>query len=101
MVPLALVGEKLLIGFGQATETQPEAVRGSIGNARLLTALSWLTYPFVCIIECVGIDGATAQCAERFGYSVVDVVAKDVFGVPIWANAVDKSGARQKQAIIA
>merc|ERR1712124_243544 len=73
MVPFAFVVEKLLIGLGQATETQPEAARGLIGHARMLTAVSWLTYPFVYIIKNVGIAGATAQCAEQIGYSVADV----------------------------
>jgi len=101
MVPFAFVVEKLLIGLGQATETQPEAARGLIGNARMLTAVSWLTYPFVYIIKSVGIAGATAQCAEQIGYSVADVVAKAVFGVLIWAIARAKSDAMEKGAMLA
>merc|ERR1711908_109301 len=100
MVPFAFVVEKLLIGLGQATETQPEAARGLIGQARMLTVVSWLTYPFVYIIKSIGIAGATAQCAEQIGYSVADVVAKAVFGVLIWAIARAKSEAMEK-AILA
>merc|ERR1711920_1163047 len=99
MVPFAFVVEKLLVGLGQATETQPEAARGLIGQARMLTVVSWLTYPFVYIIKSVGIAGATAQCAEQIGYSVADVVAKAVFGVLIWSIAKAKSDALEKGAI--
>jgi len=101
MVPFAFVVEKLLIGLGQATETQPEAARGLIGHARMLTAVSWLTYPFVYIIKNVGIAGATAQCAEQIGYSCADVVAKAVFGVLVWSIARAKTEAIEKGAMLA
>jgi bacteriorhodopsin len=101
MVPFAFVVEKLLIGLGQATETQPESARGLIGNARMLTVVSWLTYPFVYIIKNVGIGGATAQCAEQIGYSIADFVAKAVFGVLIWGIAKAKSEALEKGAMLA
>merc|ERR1712147_429017 len=84
MVPFAFVVEKLLIG-----------------HARMLTAVSWLTYPFVYIIKNVGIAGATAQCAEQIGYSVADVVAKAVFGVLIWSIARAKTEAIEKGAMLA
>jgi bacteriorhodopsin len=98
MVPFAFVVEKLLIGLGEATESQPEEARGLIGKARILTAVSWLTYPFVYIIKSVGIAGATAQCAEQIGYSVADVVAKAVFGVLIWGIARAKSDVLEREA---
>jgi len=101
MVPFAFVVEKLLVGLGQATETQPEAARGLISQARMLTVVSWLTYPFVYIIKSVGIAGATAQCAEQIGYSVADVIAKAVFGVLIWRIAKAKSDALEKGAMLA
>jgi len=69
-----------------------------IGKARILTAVSWLTYPFVYIIKSVGIAGATAQCAEQIGYSVADVVAKAVFGVLIWGIARAKSDVMEREA---
>merc|ERR1712028_285073 len=100
-VASALVVEKLLIGLGQATETQSEAARGLIGQARMLTAVSWLTYPFVYLIKNVGITGATAQCLEQIGYSCADVVAKAVFGVLVWSIARAKTEAIEKGAMLA
>ena len=101
MLPFCYVLFQLLIGLGAATQTQPEAARGLIGQARLLTAVSWLTYPGVYIVKMMGISGATATAAEQIGYSVADVVAKAVFGVLIWAIAAAKSDAMEKEAIMA
>lgn len=101
MVPFCFVLFQLLVGLGAATATQPEAAKGLIGQARLLTAVSWLTYPGVYIVKMMGIGGAPAMCAEQIGYSIADVVAKAVFGVLIWAIAAAKSEALEKGAILA
>jgi len=100
MLPFCFVLYQLLIGLGNATESQPEAARGLIGKARLLTAVSWLTYPGVYIVKMMGIGGATATAAEQIGYSIADVVAKAVFGVLIWAIAAAKSGAMEKEGLL-
>merc|ERR1712024_239489 len=100
MLPFCYVLFQLLVGLGAAPQTQPEAARGLIGQARLLTAVSWLTYPFVYIVKMVGISGATATAAEQIGYSVADVVAKTVFGVLIWAIAAAKSEAENEKALL-
>jgi len=101
MLPFCYVLFQLLVGLGGATQSQPEAARGLIGQARMLTAVSWLTYPGVYIIKMVGISGASATCAEQIGYSIADIVAKAVFGVLIWAIAAAKSEAMEKEAILA
>jgi len=100
MVPFCYVLGQLLVGLNAATATQPEAARGLIGQARLLTAVSWLTYPAVYIVKMQGINGATAMAAEQVGYSIADVVAKAVFGVLIWAIAVAKSDAMEKDSLL-
>jgi len=98
MVPFCYVLFSLLIGLHGATSKQPESVRGLIVAARLLTAFSWLTYPFVYIIKNVGLAGTVATTYEQIGYSVADVTAKAVFGVLIWAIAAGKS-AEEENAI--
>merc|ERR1711965_435314 len=100
MLPFCFVLFQLLIGLGNATAEQPEEARGLIGKARLLTAVSWLTYPGVYIVKMMGIAGAPAMAAEQIGYSIADVVAKAVFGVLIWAIAAAKSGAMEKDALL-
>ena len=101
MVPFRFVVEKLLVGLGEATATQPEAPRGLISQARMMTAVSRLTYPGVYSIKRVGIAGATAQCAEQIGFSNADVVATAIFGVMFWASASAKSEAIEKGAMLA
>jgi len=100
MLPFCYVLYQLLVGLGEATQTQPEAARGLISQARLLTAVSWLTYPGVYIVKMMGISGSTATAAEQIGYSVADVVAKAVFGVLIWAIADAKSQAEGNKALL-
>merc|ERR1712203_918758 len=63
---------------------------------RWVTAISWLTYPFVYIIKSCGLKGSTATTYEQIGYSVADFVAKAVFGVLIWAIAANKSAEEEK-----
>mmetsp|Transcript_3719 Transcript_3719/g.5721 ORF Transcript_3719/g.5721 Transcript_3719/m.5721 type:complete len:263 (-) Transcript_3719:94-882(-) len=91
MVPFVYVVGTLVVGLGAATAKQPEGVVDLVSAARYLTAVSWLTYPFVYIIKNVGLAGPTATMYEQIGYSVADVMAKAVFGVLIWAIANEKS----------
>eukprot|EP00451_Oxyrrhis_marina_P003328 CAMPEP_0204253694 /NCGR_PEP_ID=MMETSP0468-20130131/2033_1 /ASSEMBLY_ACC=CAM_ASM_000383 /TAXON_ID=2969 /ORGANISM="Oxyrrhis marina" /LENGTH=278 /DNA_ID=CAMNT_0051227297 /DNA_START=49 /DNA_END=885 /DNA_ORIENTATION=- len=91
MIPFFYVVYSLLSGLGEATARQPESVVGLVSAARYLTAVSWLTYPFVYIIKNIGLAGPVATMYEQIGYSVADVVAKAVFGVLIWAIASEKS----------
>jgi bacteriorhodopsin len=100
IIPFCYVVVTLLSGLQAATDKQPASARGLVTNARQLTAISWLTYPFVYIIKSVGIRGPVAVTYEQIGYSVADVVAKAVFGVLIWAIAAEKSSIEQQQALL-
>merc|ERR1711957_195771 len=91
MVPFSYVVMTLVGGSNEATDKQPESVKGLVVTARYLTVVSWLTYPFVYIIKNIGLAGAVATTYEQVGYSIADVVAKAVFGVLIWAIASGKS----------
>jgi len=91
MVPFAYVVITLVTGLNEATQRQPSSAQGLVTQARYLTAISWLTYPFVYIIKSVGISGPVATTWEQVGYSVADFSAKAVFGVLIWAIAAEKS----------
>jgi bacteriorhodopsin len=91
MVPFTYVVGTLLVGLGEATAKQGETVAPLVTSARLLTAVSWCTYPFVYIIKNMGLAGTVATTYEQIGYSVADVTAKAVFGVLIWKIAAEKS----------
>jgi bacteriorhodopsin len=91
MIPFCVVVNSLMNGLEDATRKQPKEVQGAISSARWLTIVSWLTYPIVYMVKCVGIAGHLATTIEQVGYSVADIVAKAVFGVMIWKIADRKS----------
>jgi bacteriorhodopsin len=91
MIPFCYVVFSLLAGLEDATRKQPEEVAGVIRGARYLTAISWLTYPFVYLVKSIGLAGPLATTLEQVGYSIADIVAKAVFGVMIWMIADQKS----------
>jgi len=63
-----------------------------IAAARYLTAISWLTYPFVYMVKAAGTgEPALAMSLEQVGYSIADLLAKAVFGILIWLIAQTKS----------
>merc|ERR1711953_83362 len=100
MVPFSYVVFSLIAGLNAATDKQPESVKGLVVTARYLTAISWLTYPFVYIIKNIGLAGAVATTYEQVGYSIADVVAKAVFGVLIWAIAAGKSAEEENSMLL-
>jgi len=57
MIPFTYVVGTLIVGLGEATIKQPTAaVSASVANARYLTEISWLTYPFVYIAPMIRPD---------------------------------------------
>merc|ERR1711953_780100 len=100
MVPFSYVVFSLIAGLNAATDKQPESVKGLVVTARYLTAISWLTYPFVYIIKNIGLAGAVATTYEQVGYSIADVVAKAVFGVLIWGIAAEKSKIEADESLL-
>jgi bacteriorhodopsin len=90
MIPFTYVVYSLVYGLEAATAKMSPAVASKVRTARWLTAISWLTYPFVYLVK-TGPPGPTPTSAEQIGYSIADVVAKAVFGVYIWSIANTKS----------
>jgi bacteriorhodopsin len=91
MIPFCIVVNSLATGLEDATRKQAKEVQGTVRSARWLTIVSWLTYPFVYMVKCVGIEGHLAETLEQVGYSIADVIAKAVFGVMIWKIADRKT----------
>jgi len=100
MMPFLYVVSTLVTGLAEATDKQPESVRGLVVAARYLTVISWLTYPFVYIVKMLGLAGPVATTYEQVGYSIADVVAKAVFGVLIWAIAAGKSAEEETGGLL-
>jgi len=91
LVPFMYVLYELYFGLAEATARSAPNVAAIIAGARYLTAISWLTYPFVYMVKGVGLNGTIASVLEQIGYSVADIVAKAVFGCMIWRIAHEKT----------
>jgi len=100
MCPFTYVLYELYFGLAEATQKNPPAVASVIASARYLTAISWLTYPFVYMVKGVGLRGGLSTALEQIGYSVADVVAKAVFGIMIWRIADAKTTMMEENALL-
>jgi len=100
MVPFCYVVVTLVFGLSEATAKQASSVAQLVLNARILTAVSWLTYPFVYLIKNLGLAGPAATVYEQVGYSAADVTAKAIFGLLIWAIAAEKSKLEQQEKLL-
>merc|ERR1711957_963638 len=96
MVPFSYVVMTLVGGLNEATDKQPDSVKGLVVTARYLIVVSWLTYPFVYIIKNIGLAGAVATTYEQVGYSLADVVAKRCSGSSF--GALRRESPRRKTA---
>ena len=90
-VPFVYIVWQLFSGLGASIERQPEAVKGLVKQARLLTFASWGFYPIVYMAPYVHLSGPDATTTIQVGYTLADLVAKAVVGVLIFNIAVRKS----------
>merc|ERR1719174_369394 len=91
MCPFMYVLYELYFGLAEATQKHAPSVASLIASARYLTAISWLTYPFVYMVKGIGLAGSDATAYEQVGYSCADIVAQAVFGCMIWRIADAKT----------
>merc|ERR1719453_957158 len=100
MCPFTYVLYELYFGLAEATAKHAPSVASLIASARYLTAISWLTYPFVYMLKGVGLSGGDATTYEQVGYSCADVTAKAVFGIMVWRIAHEKTCVMEEQALL-
>jgi len=91
MIPFLIIVFELFVGLKKSLDSQPEAVRGLINQARWLTIISWCFYPIVFVFPMIGFTGGAATTAVQVGYTICDIVSKAVFGVLIYTIASRKS----------
>jgi bacteriorhodopsin len=92
-IPFVYIVWELFAGLGASIERQPEAAKGLIKTARLLTFASWGFYPIVYMAPFAGITGGQAETVIQIGYTIADIVAKAGVGVLVYMIAVRKSEA--------
>jgi bacteriorhodopsin len=90
-IPFVYIVWQLFSGMGASIERQPEAAKGLVKQARLLTFASWGFYPIVYMAPYAQISGPNAMTTIQIGYTIADLVAKAVVGVLIYNIAVRKS----------
>ena len=90
-IPFVYIVWQLFSGLGASIERQPEAVKGLVKQARLLTFASWGFYPIVYMAPYVHLSGADALTTIQVGYTIADLVAKAVVGVLVFNIALSKS----------
>jgi len=97
MCPFMYVLYECYVGLAEATAKHAPSVAALIASARYLTAISWLTYPFVYMLKGLGLSGGDATTYEQVGYSCADVTAKAVFGIVVWRIAHEKTLVMESQ----
>jgi bacteriorhodopsin len=91
---------ELYFGLAEATKKHAPSVASLIASARYITAISWLTYPFVYMLKGIGLGGSNATAFEQVGYSFADIVAKAVFGIVIWRIAHEKTMVLEAEGLL-
>ena len=90
-VPFIYILYILWIELSKSLLRQPEGVQTLVKNMRLLLLFSWGVYPIAYLLPMLGISGATADVGVQIGYTIADVLAKPIFGLLVFAIALEKT----------
>jgi len=83
---------ELLLGLKSATDSETDpVVKGKIMQAKLMTVVSWCTYPVVYLFPMYGISASDAVVAVQIGYCVSDIISKCGVGLVIYQVSYAKS----------
>jgi bacteriorhodopsin len=90
-IPFAYILYVLFVELTKSLERQPQSVRRTISQLRLLLLLTWGVYPIAYLLPMLGIEGADAWVGKQIGYSIADILAKALYGLIIYKIARMKS----------
>merc|ERR1711939_1180694 len=92
MVFFLYIVYELLVGLAEATNKETDKVlKGKIGNAQVMTVISWCTYPVVYLFPMMGINAAHAVVGIQIGYCASDIISKCGVGLLIYQISYAKS----------
>jgi len=92
MIFFLFIVYELLVGLSEATASEPDAgIRAKIGQAQVVTVISWCTYPVVYLFPMLGINAAEAVVSIQIGYCVSDIISKCGVGLMIYQITLAKS----------
>jgi len=82
----------LLIGLAEATNAEEDSeIRDLIANVKIVTVISWCTYPIVYLFPMLHIGGTKAVLSIQIGYCVSDIISKCGVGLMIYQITLAKS----------
>ena len=94
--PFLYVVYQLTRGLKSAVDDEEDAdVRHKINLATRTTILSWLTYPVVYLLPCLGLSGPSAVVGVQIGYTISDIISKCGVGLLIYKVTYAKSCVEQ------
>lgn len=101
LIPFCYIVYELLVGLASATNAETnDRVKALIIRGKLVTVVSWLTYPVVYIFPMVGFSGAGAVVAIQVGYCCSDVISKCGVGLIIYSITAAKSELEREGALL-
>jgi bacteriorhodopsin len=90
-IPFAYILYVLWVELSKSLVCQPNAVQTSVRNTRLLLLFSWGVYPIAYLLTMLGRFDRSAIVDIHLGYTIVDVLAKPMFGLLVLAIALEKT----------
>jgi bacteriorhodopsin len=99
MIPFLIIVFELALGLRSSIASQPEAARGLVRGAILITIATWAFYPVVFFAPLLlGAENSSlatmsgqAATIVQVGYTIADILAKAGFGILIYLIAAAKS----------
>merc|ERR1712039_363466 len=91
---------ELMVGLKAATDKEADReIKGNIEFAKLMTVVSWCTYPIVYLFPMFGTaaGGYVAVVSIQIGYCVSDIISKCGVGLVIYQITYAKSN---KEALL-
>ena len=91
-IPFLYILYVLFVELTKSLDRQPEAVKGTVSNLRILLFATWGVYPIAYLLPIYfGDTGADAWVGKQIGYSLADILAKCLYGLLIYKIARLKS----------
>ena len=91
-IPFLYILYVLFVELTKSLDRQPESVKKTVSNLRILLFATWGVYPIAYLLPIYfGGAGADAWVGKQIGYSLADILAKCLYGLLIYKIARLKS----------
>jgi bacteriorhodopsin len=91
-IPFLYILYVLFVELTKSLDRQPEAVKSTVSNLRILLFATWGVYPIAYLLPIYFANGgADAWVGKQLGYSLADILAKCLYGLLIYKIARLKS----------